>query len=195
MDDKIIHADRWASAVATFQSGDRAGALILFKTFAQEGSLFALTEIGNIYELGGGGVTQDFKQAKHWYERAIAEGNDSDAYVALARLYYLGRGVSRDSTKAYELYSAIEKELRPGVLYILGYMHEHGEGVTKDINKAIDYYSVSGKLGHALSKKDFARLKIRRGEFMTGILYWIKAIFLIIWIGTKNIDDPRLKIS
>ncbi|MBW7840899.1 MAG: sel1 repeat family protein, partial [Chitinophagaceae bacterium] len=47
----------------------------------------------------GQGVTQDYKQAKYWYEKAAENGN-AMAMKNLGVLYENGRGVTQDYEKA-----------------------------------------------------------------------------------------------
>ena len=41
----------------------------------------------------------DYSKAKYWYEKAAKQG-DADAQIALALLYYDGKGVAKDIKKA-----------------------------------------------------------------------------------------------
>lgn len=65
--------------------------------------------IGEDYEKGRN-VTQDYKRAVEWYEKAIEYGN-TDAEFSLGRCYYQGEGVEQNIPKAIELYRiAAEKD-------------------------------------------------------------------------------------
>ena len=65
--------------------------------------------IGEDYERGRN-VTQDYKKAVEWYEKAIEYGN-TDAEFSLGRCYYQGEGVEQNIPKAIELYRiAAEKD-------------------------------------------------------------------------------------
>ncbi len=184
---------RWKNAIYAFRDGDYAGALFLFKKLAQEGSLPALVEVGNIYELGGNGVDQDYIEAKKWYERSVNEIDDSKAYLALGRLYYAGHGVEQDFNKAFFYFSKLENE--PGALYILGRMYEYGEGTNKDLKLALSYYKKASELGHALALKDYGLLTIKQGRYLKGFFTWMKACIIIFKIVLLNPDDRRLKVA
>ena len=188
-------AHRWKLAVDTFSKGDLAGALFLFRTLAAEGSVSALTEIGNIYELGGGGVKRDYEQATQWYESAYRKG-DVDACIALGRLYFSGHGVAKDMEKSFQLFRQAEQlESRPGSLYMLGYMHEFGLGITKDTKAAIHYYEQSVAAGHLLAARQLAVLDIKQGRWRIGLTRFVKTVLAIFQAARKNPEDRRFKVQ
>ena len=51
----------------------------------------------------GQGVTQDYKKAFEFYQRA-ADNGDADAMFNVGNCYYFGRGVTQDYNKAIEFY-------------------------------------------------------------------------------------------
>lgn len=198
-----VDADRdakWSFAVRSFRAGDKSAALTLFKSLAREGEYAAFREIGNIYEIGGNGVEQDYKQAMHWYQRSFNEANDVQGSLALARLYYLGRGTDVDYEKAFTYYSVLEKNDHPLAMFQLGQMYYLGQGVDQDFNKASYYYQRSVDQGHLYALKFLGHTKFRQGQKMAGLWFWFKGIVRIIFVGLSAIrkygdprKDPRLR--
>ncbi len=198
-----INSDReakWRFAVQTFRAGDKSAALMLLKSLAREGELAALVEIGNIYELGGNGVEQDYKQAMHWYQRSFNEADDVQGCLALARLYYLGRGQDIDYEKAFTYYSVLERNDHPLAMFQLGQMYYLGQGVDQDFDKASYYYQRSVDQGHLYALKFLGYAKFRQGQKMVGLWLWFKGIVRIFFAGFSAIQkygdprkDPRLR--
>ncbi len=123
---------RWEKAVRLFRAGDRAGALSLFTSLAQDGEPAAYREIGNIYEQpDGGGVKQDFTKARHWYGKAIEEANDIQGCIGLGRMNYYGKGGPRDFVRALQYYEMVEDKSIPVVDLMLGRMYSLGHGVER----------------------------------------------------------------
>ncbi len=183
----------WDRALYSFGEGDFAGALFLLKKLAKEGSLAALREIGNIYELGGGGVEQDYVEARKWYERSINEADERIPHLRLGVFYFVGLGVEQNFDNALFYLSQVEEE--PGALYLIGKMHEMGLGVNLNLDTALSYYQRATALDHALAYRDIGIVNLKKGHYISGALTWCKACFNIFKIALRNADDGRLKIS
>ena len=59
-----------------------------------------MNNLGDCY-CEGKGITQDYKKAIYWYEKAT-NLNNSDAMNSLGTCYYTGKGVQQDYKKAFE---------------------------------------------------------------------------------------------
>lgn len=186
-------SERWGKAVETFERGDYAGALFLFKSLAAEGSTAAYIEIGNIYELGGNGVNQDFNEARRWYQLSAFKAGEPKAYLALAKLNYFGEGGPIDFVKAHTLYKEAAASGEPGAIYMLGHMHRFGVGVPKDSLKAREYFRAAADCGHALALRDLALVTFTMGRWREGVSLWVCAFFKIVRIARLNPNDWRLR--
>lgn len=188
------HDCRWLEAVDTFQRGDRAGALFLFKRLANEGCAPALIEVGNIYELGGGGVHQDYLKAKEWYLHAVEVIDDVNAHLALGRLY-LNTGASKSDfhNAHYHFKLLIDHNNHMGALYGIGLVYELGLGVDKNYSKAEDNYGRAIEQGHILAMKHLAKLRLKKYP-VSSFALWMKASIKILKVGYENPYDPRLGI-
>ena len=184
------YVPEWHRAEQALRSGDIAGALYLFKKLEKEGSLHAIAEIGNIYEHGGGGVKQDYEEAKKWYIKALNYAAPA-AYLQLGRLYYFGRGVKQDYEKAFSYFINLKDYDQPGALYIIGKMYELGQGVKSDYDIALSYYKKASQLGHALAQRDIGKVYMKKGNYVSGFKIWFKGtvnIFKIAMHDPKHID-------
>eukprot|EP00835_Amoeboradix_gromovi_P002485 NODE_142_length_17801_cov_0.377020.p3 type:complete len:839 gc:universal NODE_142_length_17801_cov_0.377020:7567-10083(+) len=81
------------------------GAVYWYKKGANSGSLAAMEKIGNIY-MDGTKVVQNYKEAKYWYEKAVAldPSNSQSANWNLGRIYENGFGISKNIRLAIEHY-------------------------------------------------------------------------------------------
>ena len=71
------------------------------KSEAESGDVDAMYKLGLMY-YNGHRVSQDFAEAKSWYEKAVEYGNGYALYN-LGFMYYDGIGVEKDKTKAIQL--------------------------------------------------------------------------------------------
>jgi TPR repeat protein len=72
---------------------------------AEEGSLHALSYLGQLYE-DGRGVTQNYGKAVKLYRRAADKG-DPEGQCNLGRMYLMGHGVAQDSAEALKWYRKV----------------------------------------------------------------------------------------
>lgn len=189
------HLDpRWKEAIASFESGDKAHALTIYKELAADGDCYALVEIGNIFENGGGGVTADYNEAAKWYRKAIFEIDDVDAHLRLAKMC-LGRRLIVDDLEGVVVKHASavgEKGLAIG-WFLLGLAYELGSFGTKDRCKASKYFQVATAQGLIAGKRGLARLAFSSGHLIAGISLLLGAVWDTFVIARRNPSDKRLE--
>ena len=169
------HETKWLQAVGVFEEGDLAGALFLFKKLAHEGCAPALIEIGNIYELGGGGVKQDLEIAKRWYRYAVDIIDDARAHLALGRLYLQTGTSNSDFSKArFHLNNLIEHNCHRGAYFGLGMIYHFGLGVSRDLEKAEEFYILAVEQGHVLALRNLASIRFRQSK-LAATRMWVTA--------------------
>lgn len=100
---------------------------------AELGNINAMNDLGVIYEISQPDVS--FK----WRKKAVAAGG-SYARLGLAKMYYDGRGTTRNYTEARNLFEKLAKEGNAEANAYLGQMFENGIAVKKDENVALEYY-------------------------------------------------------
>ena len=112
----------------------------------------------------GKGVPKDIALAKKWYEKAANQGVQQ-AILALGEMYYFGRGVEQDYSKAVQLFEC-STEVRSYALpnYYLGDCYHHGLGVKSDWYKAKEYYKKAIELGYNCEYA-LEMVRIDLGEF------------------------------
>ena len=133
-------------------------ALEWFKKAANQGNATAQYYLGEMYDTGYYGVTQDYTKAVEWYQKAANQGNTT-AQVRLGYIHKNGNGVTQDYVKAVEWY---QKAANQGDAYAqnnLGLMYENGNGVTKDYTKALEWYQKAANQGNASAKTNLTNLQ------------------------------------
>ncbi len=184
----------WEAACLHYKSGDKKSALSIFLDLANDGWVDSYVEIGNIYELGGGGITKNLDLAMQWYSKSIEEGKDADACVALGHMYLCGRGTDQDYRKAYYYFSKPGNENVACGYFALGYMNEFGFGIPKNSVGAIELYEKALEKGHILALMRKGLVEIKSGIFLKGIKNYLKGAFLSIKALLRNPDNRMLRI-
>lgn len=183
----------WAEIRSHYESGNMAAALAKLKALAAVGDTDALSEIGHLYEIGGGGVEQDFEQARHWYERA-AKHSEPQAYLALGRFYFSGIGVEQDYEKARRFFEKCAQSI-PGAPFALGMMYHLGLGVPTDMEVARRHYESAVAKGHVLAIKHLGLTEIHSGRLFVGFWHVVTGILRFLVAYLRNPEDRRLRIG
>ena len=119
---------------------------------AAQGYAPAMAAIGQLYEEGAG-VTQDFSEAKHWYEKGIKQ----EKYAAtsmnrLAQLYIEGKGVTKDEKQAVawlEKSCSLDSLGSSHSCYEIGKAYFEGKlGLPQDNQKAFEYSMKAASNSH-----------------------------------------------
>lgn len=121
---------------------------------ADTGNTAAQNKLGLLYNEGQG-VTQDYAQAKHWFQKAAEQGHPG-AQVNLGTLYLQGHGAPEsDQMALFWFRRAAEQQDALGFAK-LGFMYERGRGVPQDFIQAHMWYNLSAAQGErrALESRD-----------------------------------------
>lgn len=121
-----------------------------FLTAAQSGDPMAENSVGMSYFLGNG-VTQDFTQARVWFEKAASQ-NLPAAEVNLGSLYLLGKGVAVDYAQALNWFQKAANQNNPTAENDLANMFHMGQGVVKDDMQASVWLKKAASQGFAESE-------------------------------------------
>lgn len=89
-------------------------------------------------------------EALEWFEKAAEQG-DSNAHVALAEIYLLGKNTERNPQKAYQHAKFAADQNDPEGLRLLGDIHRYGLGRAVDADMARQYYQRSADLGNLVA--------------------------------------------
>lgn len=116
------------------------------KTLADQGSLFALSDLVLRYA-NGQGTPADQSAATATCQRMIENGSWS-AHVELATRTRTGKGIKVDPAAALRLLQAAAKLGYGPALYELGWSYEAGAGTSRDLAQAAAYYQQAADAGY-----------------------------------------------
>ncbi|HGP1554443.1 TPA: tetratricopeptide repeat protein, partial [Salmonella enterica] len=112
-----------------------------------------------IYSGGEGdewGIKPDIQEAQKWYGQAAKQG-DSDAQIALGKIYYSGATGRTDYAKALALFTQVENDgTNSRSTMPLSWMYYNGLGTAPDCDKAWSYYKKASRyVGKKVEEKIF----------------------------------------
>jgi TPR repeat protein len=93
------------------------------------------------------------------------EVNDPVAFYEIGALYYHGRGVLRDTSKALEYFIRGSELGSADASVVVADAYDIGDGVTKDEKKARHYYELAAMKGDNLSRYNLGCDEANVGEF------------------------------
>lgn len=112
--------------------------LTWYKKAAERDIGTAQETLGYFY-YNGKNVSQSYKLAKYWYDKAVL--NNNHCTIGLGNMYFYGKGVQQSYSDAFHWYSnALGNCSNHEQCLNLAYMYEYGKGTEKNIQKAKDYY-------------------------------------------------------
>jgi hypothetical protein len=86
---------------------------------------------------------RELERLKH-----LAEQGDARAQIALAGMYYDGRGVDQNFQEAFRLYRKAAAQGEAGAQYALGGMYYLGQCVQKDLTEAANWFKKAASQNH-----------------------------------------------
>ena len=124
-------------------------AMLWYRKAADAGNAMAQFAIGNMYELGDCGLTQDMNQAVYWYRKSAEQG------CAFAQ-YSMAIHYINDEKNYAEGAIWLRKAAEQGhdkAQFHLGAFYENGLGVEKNLEEAKHWYQKSAEQGNEDAKK------------------------------------------
>lgn len=121
-------------------------ALRLMIQSADAGFVTGIYGLGQMHELGQGGLKIDLVEANRWYQRAARAGS-VEGQVAIGTAYFLGRGASKDPALAARWFRIAAQGGDVGAMYLYASMAESGDGVPRDLNEARYWYGMAARNG------------------------------------------------
>jgi uncharacterized protein len=119
------------------------------RKLAEEGNVAAQNRLGLFYQVGKG-VTQNYGQAKRWFEEAAKQGH-AEAQINLGSLYLRGDAPPQSPQMALFWFSrAAEQGVVPAFAK-LGQMYQEGQGVPQDFVQAYMWFHLAATNGEAPS--------------------------------------------
>lgn len=134
---------------------DNAGAEKWLRKAAENGHAEAQFQLAWSYH--GHGVPKDLKQAIKWYEKA-AESGSQKAQNTLGSMYYSGRQVEKNYTKAFNWHlKASKQDGYTNSRFRLIQMYENGIGVEKDYIMAYAWMKVDSNFVSASTRDSIVK--------------------------------------
>jgi TPR repeat protein len=127
----------------TAESGTKFDPLKLLHQKAEEGDVYAQSQLGRMYEYGRN-VQKDYKKAIKWYRLAAKQGN-ANAQDGLGHMYWTGTGIQKDYQKALKWFRLSAKQGLSRGQKNLGWMYSEGNGVPQDYKEAIKWFRLAAK--------------------------------------------------
>lgn len=151
----MVRLDPWSVAIALYAFSVSAHQTVLAEqskavtvnelTVTQEvraaaelGSANHEFTLGLFYEIGYGGIRQDYEKAATWYHRAAEQGH-AEAQHYLGQLYLHGDGVLINHGRAREWFEKSAEQGHQAALCDLGNIYYNGLGVQRDFQRARIY--------------------------------------------------------
>lgn len=119
---------------------------------ANKGNAQAQYWLGEAYFDGdnalGAPVQVDYKQARSWYDKAVAK-KDACAAHAIGWMYDSGEGVAENKAEAFRWYVKAAKQGLPKSQYNVGVFYRDGEVVKTNLAEAKKWFTQAAKQGDA----------------------------------------------
>lgn len=137
-------------------------------TLATNGNPKAQHNLGAMY-LNGQGVTQDFKQAAHWFRLSATQGLALSQHN-LGTLYLKGEGVSKNLPEAVKWFHLAADQGDPRAQHTLGAIYFEGLGVEKDLVQAYLWLTLAmdgvpdAIQHHARSTRDYVATQLHADQ-------------------------------
>jgi localization factor PodJL len=147
----------YEQAQAALEAGDEAAIEILTRA-ANLGHSEAQMHLGQIYDAGEYGVSQNAAEARVWTERA-AQGGEVQAMHNLAMYLYEGMGGGPDQVQAVRWFRQAAERGLIDSQYNLGRIYELGaDGVAANGAEAYKWYLIAGRAGDEQAQADADRM-------------------------------------
>lgn len=127
---------------------------------AESGDVSAMVKVAAIYQATDDGLTQDYKKAFYWAEKAAKKGN-AEGMGLLAALYSRGDGVEQDHEKAFEWSLKAAQKGDTDSMYFVGLNYYDGQGTDQNLQKAVQWLSRAMDRGHSEAKDKLIEMYLR----------------------------------
>ena len=112
-----------------------------YRKAADQGSIFAQSQLGWIY-FNGNGVERDDREAVKWHRQAAVQG-DGYAQYQLGNHYARGLGVREDYTESFKWFSLAAEQGVTSAQCALSLLYAEGLGVEESCVKAYKWVSIA----------------------------------------------------
>jgi len=133
--------------VVCFSSIGMADEISVLTAKAKAGEIESQFNLGMMY-YEGNGVTQDYQQAKLWYQKAAEQGF-AGAQYNLGLMYAKGEGVTQDYSQALIWWQKAAEQGYAWAQYNLGLLYGRGQGVQQDFVQSHKWLRIAAASGLA----------------------------------------------
>jgi hypothetical protein len=155
-------------------------ALRLYEEAAELGYIPAIIHLGELYERGGGLITNPKPSHSVWYYSIGLQLGDPACIVGMATWYSSGVSLPnnpnflpKDETKAFQIVYKVSKKDFPRADYTLGHFYETGIGCYKNLELAKESYKYAASIGYDKAKKRLEELKPLNKRKNIGFISWL----------------------
>ena len=138
-------ANEQADALKSYNQGDFATALRVFRPLADQGQPLAEYILGLMYA-NGQGVPENYPVALTWLQKAGEQG-EAKAQFAVGVIHFKGLGMPKNDDEAFKWYRRAADQGLAVAQFNLGAMYAKGQAVTKDVVTAYMLYSLAASFG------------------------------------------------
>jgi TPR repeat protein len=169
---------KFHSALLALKDGRAAQALQEARGLIDAGYLHAYTLAGAICEKGGHDLQRNLEHALFYYQKAVDEVGAVEAWLALGRIHYFGKGVDADHQKSLYYYSTVYDETKSGIAaMMLARLYSEGTGVRLDRKRAFELLREAIEKGFALASTQLAEMELREGQYGKAFVHWLQGIW------------------
>ncbi|GBO90188.1 tetratricopeptide repeat protein [Marinobacter salsuginis] len=90
--------------------------------------------------------------------RPLADNGNADAQLLMGVMYIRGLGVSKDASKAYDMYLKAAEQGQAAAMHNLASMHYRGEGIPINFNEAREWNRKAAETGLTIAQHDYAAM-------------------------------------
>lgn len=119
---------------------------------AENGDAKAQYALAKQHYQGYGHPENDYDKAMYWFTKAADQGHIEATYYC-GQMHDTGRGVEKDSYKAFALIYKAATQGYVNAQFDLAIMYKNGEGIAKSNEKAMEWFKKAAAQGHKQAKK------------------------------------------
>ena len=127
---------------------------------AESGDVAAMIKVATLYQATDEGLSQDFKKAFFWAEKAANKGN-AEAMGLVGSLYSRGDGVEKSQEKAFEWSLKAAQKGDVDSMYFVGLNFHDGQGTEEDLTKAVLWLGRAMDSGHIEAKDKLMEMYLK----------------------------------
>lgn len=151
----------------------------------------AVYRLAKCYE-DGFGVQQNIERAIRLYTNdVLLMQSYSHAQYALGNIYYLGKGVEKDITKAISAFKFAATKGHVDAQYMLGYLYYSETGVQRNCAEAIEWLRLSANEGNKDAEKLLAVCEAEYKKEKPVLTYYPDTVYPNINSSSNDLSDDE----